>query len=78
MCIEQTFYDYKSGVYYYDKCGKDINHAMLMVGFGTDPDYGDYWIIKNSWGPDWGERGFARVARNKGNVCNIAHSAVVS
>jgi hypothetical protein len=43
---------------------------MVAVGYGTDPVGGDYWIVKNSWGPQWGENGFIRVARGK-NRCAI-------
>jgi C1A family cysteine protease len=77
MSVGQSFFDYKTGVYNDPSCGKDVNHAMVLVGYGVDSDYGDYWIVKNSWSSSWGEEGYIRVARNKDNVCNIAHSAVV-
>lgn len=46
------------------------NHAVTVVGWGTDPVGGDYWIIKNSWGPGWGKRGFMQIKRGV-NMCNI-------
>jgi len=56
---------YSSGVF--SGCGKDaiINHAILMMGYGTDPQHGKYWLIRNSWGPVWGEGGFIRLLRHE-------------
>lgn len=48
--IDTGFYDYLSGVYYLKGCAQEINHAMIVVGYGTDPLAGDYWLVKNSWG----------------------------
>ncbi|KAI1712879.1 papain family cysteine protease domain-containing protein [Ditylenchus destructor] len=62
---------YDGGVYYDPECTENPVHAMLLVGYGTDPNYGDYWLIKNSWDTTWGENGYMRLARNKGNHCGI-------
>lgn len=47
------------------------NHAVLIVGYGTDENGVDYWKIRNSWSEYWGEKGHMRIARNRGNLCQI-------
>lgn len=69
------FSSYTSGVYSVDNCGtttKDVNHAVLAVGYGHDDASGmDYWIVKNSWGENWGDEGYFKIQRGV-NMCAIA------
>lgn len=53
----------------------EVNHAVEIVGYGTDPKYGNYWIVKNSWGALWGENGYFRIASGQ-NVCAIESSVM--
>lgn len=72
----RSFQLYKTGVYFEKNCSPDaLDHGVLVVGYGTDPDHGDYWIVKNSWSEEWGEKGYIKMARNKNNHCGIASKA---
>lgn len=71
------FRNYAGGVYISDECKSgptDVNHAVLVVGYGTDENNVDYWIIKNSWGADWGLDGYFWMKRGT-NQCGIATCA---
>jgi len=65
---------YQGGIAHPRDCSADVlNHAVLLVGYGTDEETGeDYWIIRNSWGSWWGEGGYMKLARNASNMCGIA------
>merc|ERR1712055_765307 len=56
-----------SGCSYSSNIG--INHAIQMVGYGTDPSHGDYWLVRNSWGKLWGEHGYIRLQREAELTC---------
>lgn len=74
--MQSTFQFYKRGVYYDPNCDKEnINHAVLAVGYGVTPKGKKYWIVKNSWGEEWGKQGYVLMARNRNNACGIANLA---
>jgi len=63
---------YSGGVF--DGCNQDspdLDHLVLLVGYGTDPKLGDYWLVRNSWGPEWGENGYIRLKREETPRCGI-------
>ena len=66
----------KIGIFYDSTCNNltpnDINHAVTVVGYGTNSNGQDYWIVRNSWSANWGSNGYILMARNKNNNCFVA------
>ena len=51
---------------------RPLRHAVVIVGFGLDPVTGlQFWKVKNSWGPLWGESGFFKIWKNGYGHCGI-------
>lgn len=76
---QESFRLYDGGVYDEPNCGNsqdNLDHGVLVVGYGTDPVHGDYYLVKNSWSETWGQSGYIKMARNKDNQCGIATAAV--
>lgn len=61
MAVYDDFFSYRGGIYEHpgNEPVDDINHEVVLVGYNDNPGY---WICKNSWGTNWGENGFFKIA----------------
>merc|ERR1712179_898738 len=70
-----SFQLYHSGVYYEPSCSSTrLNHGVLAFGYGNEGGDDFYWV-KNSWGTGWGDNGYIKMSRGRGNNCGIATDA---
>lgn len=68
-------FQFYSGGIFTGKCGTDTDHAVTVIGYGKSHDGIKYWLVKNSWGTEWGEKGYMRIKRDirsKKGLCGIA------
>lgn len=78
----RSFQLYAGGVFASKDCGTQLDHGVLVVGYGFDATaktHKHFWKIKNSWGPRWGEEGFIRIAKGgmgKSGQCGVAMQPV--
>ncbi|KAM7513964.1 hypothetical protein LguiA_003547 [Lonicera macranthoides] len=75
VAIEASGRDFQfySGGVFDGHCGSDLDHGVAAVGYGSSKGM-DFLIVKNSWGPKWGEKGYIRMKRNTGKpqgICGI-------
>ncbi|VDI19073.1 cathepsin B-like [Mytilus galloprovincialis] len=72
--VYADFPTYKSGVYKHTTGSALGGHAIKLIGWGTEN--GDkYWLVANSWNPDWGSAGFFKILRGK-DECGIESGIV--
>tara|TARA_B110000285_G_scaffold215724_1_gene262359 strand:- start:237 stop:524 length:288 start_codon:yes stop_codon:yes gene_type:complete len=72
-----AFQGYTGGILNSAACGTNLDHAITAVGFGNKNGQ-SYYIVRNSWGPTWGDRGYIMIAAVEGTkgICGIQQTSV--
>jgi len=80
ICVDASnWQDYQSGVMTWEECAyiNILDHCVQLVGYQTQSSNGDYWIVRNSWGTDWGVNGYIYLEMGS-DTCGITHEATSS
>jgi len=74
ICVDAASWQYyTSGVFMASDCTTDLDHCVQIVGYDLTQSP-PFWIVRNSWGADWGEKGFIRLEYGK-DTCGLADEA---
>lgn len=66
-----VFQFYKEGVITSKSCGQRQNHGVVAVGYDKDSNGQEFFVVRNSWGTDWGENGYLKISTSSDNICGI-------
>jgi len=79
ICVDaEPWQTYRSGIFTSSTCKhgyNDLDHCVHLTGFGTQNGQ-KYWVVKNSWGTSWGEKGYIRIAFGS-NLCGVADEVTI-
>lgn len=75
VCVDSNFQQYTGGVFAPHKPCRNVNHAIVLVGWD---DNDQAWILRNSWGPGWGENGYMRIGYGISQVGYDANYVILS
>jgi len=70
----QLAFQHYSGGVLTGRCGQNLDHGVLAVGYGTENGV-DYWKVKNSWSDSWGEDGYIKIERSDADLCGVLDAA---
>jgi cathepsin F/cysteine peptidase B len=75
VCVDASSWSsYSGGVL--TSCGNNVDHCVQLTGYANYGENGSYWIVRNSWGEDWGESGFIWVEIGQ-DLCSIGDYATI-
>ncbi|MEW5318306.1 MAG: hypothetical protein WDW38_009539 [Sanguina aurantia] len=80
MCTAESFRYYSEGVYYNSECStksRDLDHAVVLFGYGTTDDGEDYWLVRNTWAKFYGDDGYLKMPRGS-HDCGISSDPAVA
>jgi cathepsin F len=76
ICADASSWsNYEGGILTADQCGSDVDHAIQLTGYS--PNQGGYWIVRNSWGTDWGQQGFIWLQYGQ-NTCDMTYQTTAA
>jgi C1A family cysteine protease len=77
ICVDaEPWQFYTGGILKASQCSTSLDHCVQITGYDTSAAT-PYWEVRNSWGTDWGEKGFIRLEYGK-NTCGLAIEATTA